>query len=65
MKRLTLELKPKVYHPYASRDRYDQFFPVPDGNASSAHDERMTMPRVRWLYHPTAEEDIHAEYDQE
>jgi hypothetical protein len=46
MKGLTLELKPEVSHPYASRDRYDQLVPVPDGNASSAH-EQMTMPRRR------------------
>jgi hypothetical protein len=64
MTRLTLQLEPKVSHPHASRDRYDQLFPVPDCNASSVR-EQMKMPRGRCPHHPNAEEDLHAEYDQE
>jgi hypothetical protein len=46
VKILTVNEKSKVSHPYASRDHYNQLVPVPDGNASSAH-EQMTMPRGR------------------
>ena len=64
MKGLTLKLEPKVDHPYASRDRYDPFVLVPNGNAGSAH-KQIATPRGRRSYRPKAEEDALAEYDQE
>jgi hypothetical protein len=36
--RLTLNKEPNVGHPYASRDRYDELLPVPNGDADDAHE---------------------------
>ena len=34
---LTLNEGPKVGNPYASRDHYDRFLPLPNSNADGAH----------------------------
>ena len=64
MKGLTLKLEPKVDHPYANCDRCDQLVPVPNGNASGAH-EQIEMPRGRRSFRTKAENDALAEDDQE
>jgi hypothetical protein len=33
-----LNEEPDVDHPYASRDRYDELLPVPNGDADDAHE---------------------------
>ena len=42
MKGLTLNEKPNVGYPHASRNRYDELVPVPNGIADDAHER---LPR--------------------
>jgi hypothetical protein len=56
-----LNKEPNVGHPYASRDRYDDLLPVPNGDADDANEQ---LPREDSHIASNTEQDVLAENDQ-
>jgi hypothetical protein len=60
---LTLNEEPKVGHPHASCERYGELVPVPNSNASGAH--QLFLPRTYRCIVRNSCEYVHAKHDQE
>ena len=61
MKGLTLNEKPNVGYPHASRNCYDELVPVPNGDADDAHER---LPREDGHSASNTKQDVHAEHNQ-
>ena len=53
--------EPNICQPYASRDRYDELVPIPNGNADDVH-ERLTLEGSHIA--SNVEQDVLAEHNQ-
>jgi len=62
-KGLTLSEEPEVGHPHATCERYGELVPVPNSNASGAH--QLFLPRKYRRIARNSDDYVHAEHNQE
>jgi len=63
MKGLTMNEEPNIGRPYASRNRYDEFLPIPNTNAGGTHEQ--CFAREDGGISQNAQDNVHAEHNQE
>ena len=46
MKKLTMNEEPNIRRPYASRNHYDRFLPIPNSNAGGTHEQTFCLGKI-------------------